>query len=108
MARLEKVVVPDIGNFDKVEVIDVLVSPGDTVAPEQSLISLESDKATMDVPSPFAGKVKEVTVKTGAKVGQGDAILTLEVEEGGGETAAAAKAEAPDLSPGPSPEGEGR
>ena len=108
MARLEKVVVPDIGNFDKVEVIDVLVSPGDTVAPEQSLISLESDKATMDVPSPFAGQVKEIAVKNGAKVGQGDAILTLEVEEGVSEPAAEAKAAKEDLSPGPSPKGEGR
>jgi pyruvate dehydrogenase E2 component (dihydrolipoamide acetyltransferase) len=88
MARIETVAVPDIGNFDKVDVIDVLVSPGDTVSPEQSLISLESDKASMDVPSPFAGKVKEIKVKAGDKVGKGDAILTLEVEEGAAQAAA--------------------
>lgn len=82
MARLETVAVPDIGNFDKVDVIDVLVQPGDTVAPEQSLITLESDKASMDVPSPVAGKVKEVKVKAGDKVGKGDAIAVVEVEAG--------------------------
>jgi pyruvate dehydrogenase E2 component (dihydrolipoamide acetyltransferase) len=102
MARLETVTVPDIGNFGKVDVIDILVAPGDTVAEEQSLISLESDKATMDVPSPFAGKVKEIAVKNGAKVGKGDVILTLEVEEGAGK---ATKAEA--TSPLPPGEGQG-
>jgi pyruvate dehydrogenase E2 component (dihydrolipoamide acetyltransferase) len=108
MARLETVLVPDIGNFDKVDVIDVLVAPGDTVAPEQSLISLESDKASMDVPSPFAGKVKDIAVKNGAKVGKGDVILTLEVAEGAGGPAADPKAAKEDLSPDSSPEGEGR
>lgn len=102
MARLETVAVPDIGNFDKVDVIDILVAPGDTVAAEQSLISLESDKASMDVPSPFAGKVKEIAVKNGAKVGKGDVILTLEVEEGSGQ---ATKSEA--TSPLPPGEGQG-
>src|SRR6188474_1408859 len=102
MARLETVAVPDIGNFDKVDVIDILVAPGDTVTAEQSLISLESDKASMDVPSPFAGKVKEIAVKNGAKVGKGDVILTLEVEEGTGQ---ATKAEA--TSPLPPGEGQG-
>ncbi len=113
MARIETVAVPDIGNFDKVDVIDVLVSPGDTVAPEQSLISLESDKASMDVPSPFAGKVKEIAVKAGDKVGKGDAILTLEVEEGAeskSTTAPAAptSAAASTASPSPPTGGEGR
>jgi pyruvate dehydrogenase E2 component (dihydrolipoamide acetyltransferase) len=81
MARTETIAVPDIGNFDKVDVIEVLVAPGDTVTAEQSLISLESDKATMDVPSPFAGKVKEVKVKAGDKVGKGDAIAVVEVAD---------------------------
>ena len=100
MAKLETVVVPDIGNFDKVDVIDVLVAPGDSVTPEQSLISLESDKATMDVPSPFAGKVKEIRVKAGDKVGKGDAIAVVEVEE-------VAEAPKPADAP-PLPRGEGR
>src|SRR4029450_1176533 len=99
MARTETVVVPDIGNFDKVDVIDVLVKPGDTVTPEQSLISLESEKASMDVPSPFAGKVTAVSVKTGDKVGQGDAIVTVEVEE--------ATSPAQEKSPLPPGEGQG-
>jgi pyruvate/2-oxoglutarate dehydrogenase complex dihydrolipoamide acyltransferase (E2) component len=112
MPRLETVTVPDIGNFDKVDVIDILVAPGDTVAAEQSLISLESDKATMDVPSPFAGKVKDIAVKNGAKVGKGDVILTLEVEEGAAELTGASPAtgtsSTPAASPSPPNGGEGR
>ncbi|ESH98408.1 dihydrolipoyllysine acetyltransferase, partial [Cupriavidus sp. HPC(L)] len=63
-----EVKVPDIGDFDAVEVIEVLVKPGDTIEQEQSLIVLESDKASMDVPSSAAGKVVEVKVKVGDKV----------------------------------------
>ena len=81
MAEIEKVTVPDIGDFDAVDVIEVLVSAGDEVAVEDSLITLESDKATMDVPSPAAGRVQEVKVKAGDKVSQGDLILTLERAE---------------------------
>jgi len=64
MASIE-VKVPDIGEFKDVEVIEVLVKPGDAVAKEQSLITLESDKATMEIPSPGAGVVKELRIKTG-------------------------------------------
>ena len=67
--------VPDIGGFEDVEVIDVLVSEGDKVEKEDSLITLESDKAAMDVPAPFAGTVKELKVKAGDKVAEGDVIL---------------------------------
>lgn len=81
MGEVRDVLVPDIGDFDEVDVIEVLVASGDAVAVEDSLITLESDKATMDVPSPSAGTVKEVKVKAGDKVGQGALILTLEVEE---------------------------
>lgn len=81
MAAEIEVKVPDIGDFEKVEVIDVLVSKGDRVQVEDSLISLESDKATMDIPSPSAGKVKDVKVKSGDKVSEGDLILTLEEAE---------------------------
>ncbi|MGQ0546177.1 MAG: dihydrolipoyl dehydrogenase [Betaproteobacteria bacterium] len=77
MASLE-VKVPDIGDFKDVEVIEVLVKPGDAIAKEQSLITLESDKATMEIPSPGAGVVKELRVKTGDKVSQGSPILVLE------------------------------
>jgi len=70
--------VPDIGDFKDVEVIEILVRPGDTVAKEQSLISLESDKASMEIPAPEAGVVKELAVKLGDKVSQGSLILKLE------------------------------
>jgi len=73
--------VPDIGDFKDVEVIEVLVKPGDAVAKEQSLISLESDKATMEIPSPEAGVVQSITVKIGDKVSQGSLILKLESGE---------------------------
>src|SRR5690349_739981 len=68
---------PDIGDFDNVDVIDVHVKAGDTLAAEDPLITLETDKASMDVPAPRAGKVVSVAVKKGAKVKAGDVILTL-------------------------------
>jgi pyruvate dehydrogenase E2 component (dihydrolipoamide acetyltransferase) len=70
--------VPDIGDFKEVEVIEVLVKPGESVAKEQSLITLESDKATMEIPSPSAGVVQSIKVKVGDKVAKGAAILVLE------------------------------
>jgi pyruvate/2-oxoglutarate dehydrogenase complex dihydrolipoamide acyltransferase (E2) component len=73
-----EVKVPDIGDFKDVPVIDILVKPGDTVQPEDPLVTLESDKATMDVPSPAAGTVKALSVKVGDKVSEGSALLTLE------------------------------
>ena len=81
MARLVEVAVPDIGDFKDVEVIEILVKPGDTVAKEQSLVSLESDKATMEIPSPGAGVVRELVVKLGDKLSQGSVILKLEPGE---------------------------
>jgi dihydrolipoyl dehydrogenase len=80
MAGIE-VRVPDIGDFKNVEVIEVLVKPGDRVAKEQSLITLESDKATMEIPSPGEGVVKEMKLKMGDKVSQGSPILVLEGQE---------------------------
>ncbi|MEM9199708.1 MAG: biotin/lipoyl-containing protein, partial [Pseudomonadota bacterium] len=79
MAVIE-VRVPDIGDFSDVPVIGVLVSPGDTVAAEDPLIELESDKATMEVPSPAAGKIAEIKVKEGDSVSEGTLIVTLEAE----------------------------
>lgn len=72
--------VPDIGDFKDVAVIEVLVAPGDQVEKEASLITLESDKATMEIPSPEAGRITALKVEVGAKVSEGDPILTLEVE----------------------------
>jgi len=88
------VVVPDIGDFKEVEVIEVLVKPGDAVSKEQSLITLESDKATMEIPSPSAGVVKELKVKVGDKISKGSPILVLE-EKGNGETAPEEKLKPP-------------
>jgi pyruvate dehydrogenase E2 component (dihydrolipoamide acetyltransferase) len=79
----EQVLVPDIGDFDDVPVIEVLVSVGDTVAAEDPLVTLESDKATMDVPSPVAGKIAELKVSVGDKVSEGTELLTVEVESSG-------------------------
>jgi pyruvate dehydrogenase E2 component (dihydrolipoamide acetyltransferase) len=89
--------VPDIGDFNDVPVIEVLVKPGDVVKAEQSLITLESDKATMDVPSPVEGTVAEVVAKVGDKVSMG--TLIARIESGAGET----KAEAPPVKSAPSP-----
>ncbi len=76
--------VPDIGDFKQVPVIEILVKPGDTIKAEDALITLESDKATMDVPSPEGGKVVEIKIRIGDKVSQGDLILTLETSAGAG------------------------
>ena len=84
---VEKVTVPDIGDFDTVDVVEVLVTGGDTVGVEDPLITLESDKATMDVPSPLAGRVVDVKVRAGDKVASGAVILTLEVDTKGEEAA---------------------
>src|SRR5574339_990266 len=81
MANVIEVKVPDIGDFKDVEVIEILVKPGDTVTKEQSLITLESDKATMEIPSPQAGVVKELKVKMGDKVSRGTPILVLDAKE---------------------------
>lgn len=81
MSNLVEVLVPDIGNFDSVDVIEVLVKAGDTIAKEDSLITVESDKASMDIPSSHAGIVKTVSVKVGDKVAKGSLILSVEVAD---------------------------
>src|SRR5436189_1583467 len=80
MSTLE-VKVPDIGDFKDVPVIEVFVKAGDRVKPDDSLVTLESDKATMDVPSPTSGVVKDLKLKVGDKVSEGSVILTLEARE---------------------------
>jgi pyruvate dehydrogenase E2 component (dihydrolipoamide acetyltransferase) len=89
VANTIDVKVPDIGDFKDVPIIEILVKPGDTVKADDSLVTLESDKATMDVPAPSAGKVAEIVVKVGDKVGMGSLILRLE-QAGASATAAAA------------------
>jgi pyruvate dehydrogenase E2 component (dihydrolipoamide acetyltransferase) len=84
MAAAKEVKVPDIGGFEGVPVIEVMVSPGDSVEKDQGLVTLESDKATLEVPAPFAGTVKEVKVSEGDEVAEGS-VIALVAESGGGE-----------------------
>ncbi len=81
MPTIHEVTLPDIGDFTDVEIIEILVAPGDRVEPEQSLLTLESDKATMDIPAPRGGAVREIKVALGQKLNPGDLILLLEVGE---------------------------
>ncbi len=81
MNKLIEINLPDIGDFNDVEIIEVLVQPGDIIEQDTPLIALESDKATMEIPSPYAGKVKTLKVKQGDRVSKGSLILTLEAEE---------------------------
>jgi dihydrolipoamide dehydrogenase len=104
-----EVKVPDIGDFKDVAVIEILVKPGDTVAKEQSLVTLESDKATMEIPSPGAGVVKEIRLKVGDKVSQGSPILLLEftgAAPAAEKPAAAPARPAPAAAPAPAPKGD--
>jgi dihydrolipoamide dehydrogenase len=101
MSRIVEVQVPDIGDFKDVEVIEVLVRPGDNVTKEQSLITVESDKASMEIPSSHAGTVQGLKVQLGDKVSQGSVILTLDTA--GAAAAAAAPAPAPAPAPAAAP-----
>ncbi len=105
MGQLVEVKVPDIGDFKDVEVIEVLVKPGDTVAKEQSLVTVESDKASMEIPSSAAGVVKELKVKLGDKVAEGTLLLVLDAEAGAAAAPAPAPATkaAPAAAPAPAP-----
>jgi pyruvate dehydrogenase E2 component (dihydrolipoamide acetyltransferase) len=95
MGVLKEVQVPDIGDFKDVPIIEVMVKPGDSVKADDPLVTLESDKATMEVPAPFGGVVKAVTVKVGDKVSEGSVILSLEVGEAEAPAPSAALAAAP-------------
>ena len=77
-----EVKVPDIGDFKEVEVIELMVKPGDTIKVDQSLVTVESDKASMEIPSSHAGVVKEIKIKVGDKVAEGSLVLMLEAAEG--------------------------
>src|SRR6187402_776919 len=101
-SSLVDIKVPDIGDFDEVSVIEVLVKAGDTVKAEQSLITVESDKASMEIPSAAAGVIKEIKLKIGDTVNEGSVILLLEAE-GAAATAPAAAPAAAAAAPAPAP-----
>lgn len=110
MAEIKNILVPDIGDFSGVEVIEIIVSEGDTVNVEDPLVSLESDKAAMEIPSEFAGVIKEIKINMGDTVSQGDLLMTIEVADeaaapAGGEEKAPepAKAEAAPKAAAPEP-----
>src|SRR5438477_8402807 len=100
---LVEVKVPDIGDFKDVEIIELLVKPGDTVKAEQSLITVESDKASMEIPSSHAGVVKSLAVKVGDKVSEGSVVLMLEAAEGAAAAPAPTPAPAPAAAPAAKP-----
>ncbi|MFY9261676.1 MAG: dihydrolipoyllysine-residue acetyltransferase [Gallionella sp.] len=100
MSNIKQVFVPDIGNYKDVAVIEVAVKVGDTINAEDNLLTLETDKAAMEVPAPFAGVVKELKIKVGDKVSQGSLILLLESAEAGA-VASAPAASAPASAPAP-------
>jgi dihydrolipoamide dehydrogenase len=103
MSSIVEIKVPDIGDFKNVPVIEVLVKPGDAVEKEDPLITLESDKATMDVPAPQAGVVKNIKVRTGDKVSEGSVILTLEARDAAAPPGPAANALGAPAAKAPSP-----
>ncbi len=107
MSQTIEIKIPDIGDFKEVAVIEVLVKPGDVIKAEDSMVTLESDKASMDVPSPSAGTVKEVKVKVGDMVAEGTVVLTLEASDEkaapASKPALAAKAAAPAVAAAPEP-----
>ena len=107
MSQLIEVKIPDIGDFKEVAVIEVLVKPGDVIKAEDSIVTLESEKASMDVPSPAAGTVQAVKVKVGDMVAEGTVVLTLEASDAkatlASKPAAAAKAAAPSVVAAPEP-----
>jgi dihydrolipoamide dehydrogenase len=92
MSKTIEVKVPDIGDFKNIPVIEVLVKPGDSIGKEDTLVTLESDKATMDVPSPSSGVVRDLKVKVGDKVSEGSLLLTLDAEDQASQAAPEAKA----------------
>ena len=101
MAEIKEARVPDIGDYSDVPVIEILVAVGDTVNQDQGLVTLESDKATLEVPAPFAGVVKELKVKLGDTLSEGSVVALIEAADGA--AAPAAKAEAPKPAPAAAP-----
>ncbi len=102
MSNIVDIQIPDIGDFDSVDVIEVLVAVGDTVKAEQSLITVESDKSSMEIPSSHAGVVKTISVKVGDKVKQGSVIMQVDAAASGASADASAPA-APAAAPAEAP-----
>jgi len=103
MAALKQALVPDIGDYTDVPVIEILVAVGDTVAQDQGLVTLESDKATLEVPAPFAGVIKELKVKLGDTLSEGSVVALIEPAEAGAPVAEAAPAAPVAAEPPPAP-----
>jgi pyruvate dehydrogenase E2 component (dihydrolipoamide acetyltransferase) len=107
VATVEDVLLPDIGDFADVEIIEILVAPGDRIEPEQSLLTLESDKASMDIPAPLGGVVRELKVAVGDRISQGTLLMTVEADGAGAEPEsaddqpAASSVESAPAAPGP-------
>jgi pyruvate dehydrogenase E2 component (dihydrolipoamide acetyltransferase) len=101
VATVEDILLPDVGDFNDIPVIEILVGPGDRIEPEQSLLTLESDKATMEIPAPKGGVITEVLVQLGDIVSQGTPLFRLETDAAG--TEGAAQAPGPDRTPGQTP-----
>jgi len=101
VAENKTITLPDVGDFQDIEIIEILIAAGDVVEPEQSIVVLESDKATMEIPSPFAGKIESILVNVGDRLNEGDQIATLSVSDAAGkaeepqQSAAPVEAEAP-------------
>jgi len=85
VANIEKILLPDVGDFDDIEVIEVIISVGDEVEKDDSIITLESDKATMEIPTPFTGKIKSISVNVSDRISQGSVIAEIEVSESAAE-----------------------
>ena len=103
MAGTQEAKVPDIGGYDDVPVIELLVAVGDKVKADQGLVTLESDKATMEVPAPFAGTVRELMVKVGDKLSEGSVVALIESDDAAGDAKPAAEAK-PAAAPTPTAE----
>ena len=88
MANIEKILLPDVGDFDEIEVIEVIISVGDEIEKDDSIITLESDKATMEIPTSFSGKIKSISVNVGDRISEGTLIAEIEVSESATEESA--------------------
>lgn len=95
MSSLEEILLPDIGDFSSVEIIEILVAPGDRIEAEQSILTLESDKATIEIPAPIGGVVRELLVKTGDRVSRGDRLMRVEPVGASAEGSGAAETSPP-------------
>ena len=104
MSTTKNVNLPDIGDFDSVDVIEILVKIGDLVKENDSIITLETDKATMEIPAPFSGKVTNLAIKVGDKVSHGDLILTVESDSEPGESESESSVKSKEIEPEVSPE----